>query len=87
MGRKKKLGPVARMGVRYGRTVRKRLAEVEVGLRRLYVCPKCGVEAVKRMSVGVWRCRKCGYKFTGGAYVPFTKLGEVAKRSAKRIMV
>jgi len=38
---------------------------------------------VKRQSVGVWKCKKCDYTFTGGAYVPSTKLGVVAKRSAK----
>jgi large subunit ribosomal protein L37Ae len=38
---------------------------------------------VKRQSVGVWKCGKCEYTFTGGAYTPTTKLGIVAKRAAK----
>jgi large subunit ribosomal protein L37Ae len=38
---------------------------------------------VKRESVGVWKCKKCGYTFAGGAYMPVTKLGVVAKRAAK----
>jgi ribosomal protein L37AE/L43A len=33
--------------------------------------------------VGVWKCRKCEFTFTGGAYTPVTKLGIVAKRIAK----
>jgi large subunit ribosomal protein L37Ae len=33
--------------------------------------------------VGVWKCKKCGFTFTGGAYTPVTKLGVVAKRAAK----
>lgn len=33
------------------------------------------------MSVGIWHCGKCGYKFAGGAYVPRTKLGEIAERA------
>ena len=39
--------------------------------------------AVKRMSVGVWLCRSCGFKFAGGAYSPTTKLGEIAERASR----
>jgi hypothetical protein len=35
------------------------------------------------MSVGIWLCGRCGLKFAGGAYVPATKLGEVARRAAR----
>jgi large subunit ribosomal protein L37Ae len=38
---------------------------------------------VKRESVGIWKCKKCGHTFAGGAYMPSTKLGVVAKRAAK----
>jgi large subunit ribosomal protein L37Ae len=38
---------------------------------------------VTRKSVGVWQCGKCYFTFTGGAYMPSTKLGVVAKRAAK----
>jgi len=46
-------------------------------------CPQCGFVKVKRVSVGIWKCGKCEYTFTGGAYTPTTKLGIVAKRAAK----
>jgi large subunit ribosomal protein L37Ae len=52
-------------------------------MKKTHVCPQCGFPRVKRISVGVWGCRKCGFKFTGGAYTPTTKLGIVAKRVAK----
>jgi len=83
MGRTKKVGPTRGLGVRYGSTVRKRYMKVVKELRRPHACPQCGLPRVKRESVGVWKCWKCGYTFTGGAYTPTTKLGIVAKRVAK----
>lgn len=35
------------------------------------------------MSVGIWLCGRCGFKFAGGAYAPITKLGQVAERAAR----
>jgi len=85
MGRRrtKKVGPTRGLGARYGTTVRKRYIEVISGLKKAHTCPQCSSESVRRQSVGVWKCRKCGLTFTGGAYTPVTKLGVVAKRAAK----
>jgi large subunit ribosomal protein L37Ae len=83
MGRTKKVGPTRGLGVRYGSTVRKRYSKVVTELRKPHRCPQCGFPRVKRVSVGVWGCRKCGFTFTGGAYTPTTKLGIVARRIAK----
>jgi large subunit ribosomal protein L37Ae len=69
--------------MRYGATVRKRYAKVITELKKTHRCPQCGFVKVKRESVGVWKCKKCGFTFTGGAYTPVTKLGVVAKRAAK----
>jgi large subunit ribosomal protein L37Ae len=79
----KKVGPTRGLGVRYGSTVRKRYARVIVGMKKKHRCPQCGFMKVRRESVGVWKCKKCEYTFAGGAYVPTTKLGVVAKRAAK----
>ena len=57
--------------------------QVTAGLKHAHKCPQCGFVKVKRQSVGVWKCGKCQYTFTGGAYTPTTKLGVVAKRAAK----
>ena len=83
LGKMKKVGPTRGLGVRYGSTVRKRYMRAIAGLKKKHKCPQCGFVKVKRVSVGVWSCRKCDYTFAGGAYVPTTKLGVVAKRAAK----
>jgi large subunit ribosomal protein L37Ae len=84
LGRKtKKVGPTRGLGPRYGSTVRKRYIRVTAGLKKAHKCPQCGFVRVKRESVGVWKCKKCDYTFAGGAYMPVTKLGIVAKRAAK----
>lgn len=71
------------MGSRYGASVRKRYVKVVTEMKRTHRCPQCGFRKVKRESVGVWKCKKCGFTFTGGAYTPTTKLGIVARRVAK----
>jgi large subunit ribosomal protein L37Ae len=83
MPRTKKVGPTRGLGTRYGSTVRKRYIKVISGLKKAHRCPQCGFVRVKRQSVGVWKCSKCDHTFTGGAYMPSTKLGIVAKRSAR----
>ncbi|MFB0501663.1 MAG: 50S ribosomal protein L37ae [Candidatus Bathyarchaeia archaeon] len=86
MGRRrrtKKVGSTRGLGARYGSTVRKQYFKVLSEMKKAHRCPKCGSESVRRQSVGLWNCRKCGFTFTGGAYIPVTKLGVVAKRTAK----
>ena len=73
MGKTKKLGPVARFRERGGASLRKVRVGIEKALKKAYECPQCQRVAVRRVSVGIWRCEKCGYTFAGGAYTPTTK--------------
>jgi len=81
--RREKAGSIRGLGVRYGSTVRKRYLDVVTESKKTYGCPQCGFESIRRKSVGIWECGKCGLTFTGGAYAPVTKLGVVAKRVAR----
>jgi len=83
MGRTYKVGPSGSFGARYGTVARKRYSTIITSLRSAHECPQCHISAVKRLSVGVWLCRRCGYKFAGGAYTPRTKLGEIAERASR----
>jgi len=79
---KRKTGPGGGLAARYGTAPRRRYIEILARMRRLHECPRCQVRAARRLSVGLWQCGRCGHQFTGGAYMPFTKLGDLAKRSA-----
>jgi len=61
-------GSVRRLGSRYGRTVRFKLGKIEAEQRKKHKCPYCNYLKVRRVSKGIWHCKKCGAKFTNKAY-------------------
>ncbi len=66
----KKVGPSGRFGPRYGMKLREKIDEIEVIQRQKHVCPKCGFKKLKRISTGIWFCKKCNTKVAGKAYYP-----------------
>jgi large subunit ribosomal protein L37Ae len=78
-----KVGPSGSFGARYGTVARKRYSTIVTELKAPHECPQCHIAAVKRLSVGIWLCGRCGFKFAGGAYAPTTKLGEIAERASR----
>ncbi|HRR88821.1 MAG TPA: 50S ribosomal protein L37ae [Methanoculleus sp.] len=78
------VGSSGRYGPRYGRFIRKRVNQIEQISRAAHVCPRCDQEAVRRVGTGIWECRKCGFRFAGGSYVPETPVMRVAARSIER---
>ncbi len=79
MGRRTKVvGIAGRFGARYGASLRKKWKEVMERRYQEYTCVFCGAKVrMKRISVGIWKCPKCGTVFAGGAYQPFTEVGKV----------
>ncbi len=74
MGRTKTVGIAGRFGPRYGSSVRKKWNSIMVRKYQLYYCPFCGLRVrMKRVSVGIWSCSKCGRVFAGDAYQPTSK--------------
>ncbi|MBW3015225.1 50S ribosomal protein L37ae [Candidatus Woesearchaeota archaeon] len=70
MAKEKKFASAKRFGTRYGRTTKRKFATIENLQRSKHKCPSCRKDAVKRVSKGIWQCKKCNLKFTGKAYVP-----------------
>jgi len=69
----KGLGPAKRFGTRYGRTLKLKLAKIEIEQKKDHECPYCGKPKVSRVSYGIWQCGKCNAKFTARAYTVGTK--------------
>jgi large subunit ribosomal protein L37Ae len=82
---KKKTKNPRQFGARYGMRLRRRWQEIEEKQRRYHECPTCKRLAVKRIASGIWGCRRCGAKFTGGAYVPTTGMMKTVEKALRRV--
>lgn len=56
------------LGARYGLKPRKQFTQVHVLLKTKRKCPACGSIRFVRGAVGLWYCKKCGFKIAGSAY-------------------
>jgi large subunit ribosomal protein L37Ae len=85
-GRKKgrKTRSAGRFGPRYGRKIRKRVADIETLMHQDHKCPNCDRKGISRKGTGIWKCSKCGTTFAGGAYILGTSIGKSVERSIKR---
>ncbi len=81
--RTKKVGSAGRFGPRYGRRIRKMVSDIEAVQKLRHVCPECKKHAVYRIASGIWACRICNVKFTGGAYTPVTSRAAQLKHVEK----
>lgn len=56
------------LGAKYGIKPRKQYTQIHVQLKDKRICPDCGSKQFRRQAVGIWACRKCGFKVAGTAY-------------------
>lgn len=68
MTRTKKVKSAGRFGARYGKRIRQKITDVEARQRKKQKCPYCKRLGAKRLSAGIFICKKCNSKFTGKAY-------------------
>lgn len=81
MANTKKVHTTGRFGSRYGVGIRKRVLKVEMKQKADHECPFCGFQKkIQRISKGIYVCRKCGSKFSGGTFTPSTLAGNIIKR-------
>ncbi len=77
MVKTKKVKAAGRFGARYGRRVRIKIAEIEGLQRKKQNCIFCG-KVAKRLSKGIWQCKRCGKKFASHAF--YLKKSEIEAR-------
>lgn len=82
--RTQKAGITARFGPRYGVSVRRNAGAALRKKQRAYTCPVCQYKRVRRQSVGIWSCSKCGHTFAGGAWEPYTRASTANQRVVRR---
>ncbi len=63
----KKQSSMKGLGPRYGIKIRKQYTQVHKLLKAKRKCPSCG-GSFTRDAVGIWSCKKCGFKIAGTAY-------------------
>ncbi len=56
------------LGARYGIKIRKQYTKIHFQMKSKRTCPDCGSKKFGRESVGIWTCKKCGFKIAGTAY-------------------
>ena len=81
--RTKKVGSAGRFQARYGVRARSRIRNVEILQKAKHDCPRCGNKTIKRVSTGIWQCKKCDAKFAGGAYLPRTEAGQSIEKALR----
>ncbi|KAF8938708.1 60S ribosomal protein L37A [Dissophora ornata] len=83
--RTKKVGVVGKYGVRYGASLRKQVKKMEITQHSKYTCTFCGRDAVKRLSVGIWKCRGCKKTMAGGAWTLSTTAAATVRSTTRRL--
>ena len=56
------------LGARYGIKIRKSYSLVQRKMKAKRKCPECGSLQFGRQVIGIWACKKCGFKIAGTAY-------------------
>ena len=83
--RTKKAGIVGKFGTRYGASLRKVAKKFEITQRAKYISPFSGKECVRRIAVGIWKCKSTNRKIEGGAWSLSTAAAITAKTNINRL--
>ncbi len=80
-----KVGITGKYGTRYGAKLRKQAKAIEMLRRTKFISPFCGKQSMKRVAVGIWRCKTTNRKIAGGAWELNTTAAITAKTTIHRL--
>merc|ERR1712189_57746 len=83
--RTKKVGITGKYGTRYGASLRKMVKKMEITQHAKYTCSFCGKDAMKRICVGIWACKRCNRTVAGGAWVYSTTAAATVRSAVRRL--
>lgn len=60
---------------------------MEISQHATYICPFCGKNSVKRLAVGLWKCKTktCGKVIAGGAWSVNTQAATSVRSTIRRL--
>ncbi|BCS90733.1 MAG: 50S ribosomal protein L37Ae [Candidatus Micrarchaeota archaeon] len=76
---------MVKFSVRSGARLRRQFYSVLAKKKKLYQCPSCGQEKVKRVSTSIFVCKNCSTKFAGGAFELVTANGDSVRRRLEQL--
>mmetsp|Transcript_29557 Transcript_29557/g.74348 ORF Transcript_29557/g.74348 Transcript_29557/m.74348 type:complete len:93 (+) Transcript_29557:253-531(+) len=83
--RTRKLGIVGKYGTRYGSSLRKQIKKIEISQHSNYTCTFCGKNKIKRIAVGIWKCKACLCVVAGGAWCLQTQGAITVRGTIRRL--
>ena len=80
-----KVGVVGKYGTRYGSSIRKQIKKIEIIQHAKYNCSFCGKNSIKRIAIGIWKCKKCKKCIAGGAWSLHTQAALTVRGTIRRL--
>lgn len=77
-------GTAGRYRTRFGKRIRNKISKIEKEATENTKCPDCDSQRLEKEYAGIWKCKKCSNKFSGGAWKPKTGAEKLISKALKK---